>query len=79
MSQHLFYYFHNSFLLIEDSFYKSQNVDFVHIYQHFLRFNAILKCNIRSIYGFERFTFIIQKQIVSNHRINQYININTYL
>ena len=55
------------------------NVDFIHIYQHFWRFNAILKCYIRSINAFERLTFTTQKQIVSNNRINQSIDIDTYL
>ena len=71
--QHLFYYFHNSFSSIRDVFfYKYHNVDFIHIHQHFLHLNVILKCCtcIHSIYAFERFTFITQKQIVSKHRIN---------
>ena len=77
--QHLHYYFHIFFLLFRDDFYKYHNVDFIHIYQHFWRFNAILKCYIRSIYAFERFTFITQKQKVSKHRINPSIDIDTYL
>ena len=67
--------FINLFLLIRDDFYKYHNVDFIHIYQHFLRFNAILKCYIRSIYAFERLTFTTQKQILSKHCFNQSIDI----
>lgn len=41
------------FLLFRYDFYEHHSVDYTYIYHHFWSFNAIVICNICSIYAFE--------------------------
>ena len=77
--QHLFCYFHNSLLhvLIKDNFINITTWVLYISIQYFLCFNGIYNSyNIRSIDALDRLTFITLTN-VSEHRINQHININT--
>ena len=72
--QHLFDYFHNSFLLIKDDFFLNITMQILNIYKTF----SMLKCDFIIQYSFNlcflKNNIIIRKQMVSEHCSNQSID-----